>query len=106
MKRFRLGSSFARTAGLSLLLFLIVLSLGHSLTSAQEKPNTKAIKAVRLGKLWDAKGKLWTNAIVIVESDRIKAVTSDAAAIPLGTEVIDLSKYTGLPGLIDVHTHM
>jgi imidazolonepropionase-like amidohydrolase len=73
---------------------------------AQENARAKPIKAVRFGKLWDAKGKLWTNAIVIVEGDRIRAVTSDAAAIPAGAEVIDLSKYTGLPGLIDVHTHM
>jgi len=59
-----------------------------------------------LRKLWDAKGKLWTNAIVIVEGERIHSVTSDASAIPAGAETIDLSKYTGLPGLIDVHTHM
>jgi imidazolonepropionase-like amidohydrolase len=74
--------------------------------SAQDKPAAKAVKAVRFGKLWDAKGKLWTNAIVIVEGDRIRAVTTDASAIPAGAEMIDLSKYTGLPGLIDVHTHM
>ena len=73
---------------------------------AQEKANAKPVKAVRFGKLWDAKGKLWTNAIVIVEGDRIRNVTTDAAAIPAGAEAIDLSKYTGLPGLIDVHTHM
>lgn len=73
---------------------------------AQDKLAAKPVKAVRFGKLWDAKGKLWTNAIVIVDGDRIRAVTSDASAIPSGAETIDLSKYTGLPGLIDVHTHM
>src|SRR2546427_5249448 len=73
---------------------------------AQDKPAAKPVKAVRFGKLWDAKGKLWTNAIVIVEGDRIRNVTTDGSAIPAGAETIDLSKYTGLPGLIDVHTHM
>jgi imidazolonepropionase-like amidohydrolase len=73
---------------------------------AQDKPAAKPVKAVRFGKLWDAKGKFWTNAIVIVEGDRIREVTTDASAIPAGAETIDLSKYTGLPGLIDVHTHM
>src|SRR6202011_2526743 len=73
---------------------------------AQEKPSAKTVKAVRFGKLWDAKGKLWANAIVIVEGDRIRSVTTDASAIPAGAETIDLTKYTGLPGLIDVHTHM
>jgi imidazolonepropionase-like amidohydrolase len=73
---------------------------------AQEKPKAKPVKAVRFGKLWDGEGKLWTNAIVLVEGDRIRAVTTDTSAIPAGAEVIDLSKYTGLPGLIDVHTHM
>jgi imidazolonepropionase-like amidohydrolase len=73
---------------------------------AQEKPGAKIVKAVRFGKLWDGKGKLWTNAIVIVVGDRIRSVTTDASAIPAGAETIDLSKFTGLPGLIDVHTHM
>jgi imidazolonepropionase-like amidohydrolase len=73
---------------------------------AQEKPGAKPVKAVHFGKLWDGKGNLWTNAIVIVEGDRIRTVTTDAATIPAGAETIDLSKFTGLPGLIDVHTHM
>ena len=72
---------------------------------AQEKPGAK-IKAARFGKLWDGKGKVWTNAIVVIDGGKIRSVTSDASAVPAGVEIIDLSKYTGLPGLIDVHTHM
>jgi imidazolonepropionase-like amidohydrolase len=72
----------------------------------QAKVATQAVRAVRFGKLWDGHGKVWTGAIVIVEGGKIRAVTTDAAAIPQGAEVIDLSNYTGLPGLIDVHTHM
>src|SRR6266852_3304178 len=93
-----------KTMKILLAVFLGVSCVGGVL--AQEKPSAKPVKAVRFGKLWDARGKLWTNAIVIVEDDRIRTVTTDTAAIPAGAETIDLSKYTGLPGLIDVHTHM
>ncbi len=64
------------------------------------------VKALRFGKLIDGKGKLWTDAIVIVRGERIVDVTTDASKIPAGAEVIDLRRYTAIPGLIDVHTHM
>jgi len=61
--------------------------------------------AIRFGKLWDG-SKTINDAVVVVESDRIVAVGSGANAVPRGAKVIDLRKYTGLPGLIDLHTHI
>src|SRR5712675_3420621 len=83
---------------------LTTVSMHTSL--AQDKLAAKSVKAVRFGKLWDGKGKVWTNAIVLIDANKIRAITTDASSIPAGAETIDLSKYTGLPGLIDVHTHM
>jgi len=62
--------------------------------------------AIRFGKLVDGAGKVLTNAIVIVEGDRIKSVGTGSSSIPTGAEIVDLRRYTGIPGLIDVHTHM
>jgi imidazolonepropionase-like amidohydrolase len=56
-------------------------------------------EAYRFGHVWDGE-KLLTNAVIVVEKDRIKSVgASDISAI-------DMTRYTAVPGLIDVHTHL
>jgi imidazolonepropionase-like amidohydrolase len=91
----------ARLMAAAMFLALAVASL-----CGQERTSEKPIKAIRFGKLWDAKGKVWTNAVVLVQDGKVQRVTTDASAIPPGAETIDLSKYSGMPGLIDVHTHL
>jgi imidazolonepropionase-like amidohydrolase len=87
------------------LFFPTLLLLFAPLTPAQS-PAPHSLKAVKFGHLWDAHGKLWSNAIVLIEDDKIKSVSTNFSDVPANAQFIDLSKFTGLPGLIDVHTHM
>jgi imidazolonepropionase-like amidohydrolase len=64
--------------------------------------------AIRAGRLFDPKsGTNLTNQVIVVKGDRIIDVGStDKIQIPQGARVIDLSKATVLPGLIDRHVHL
>ncbi len=79
----------------------ILFALLASLSAAADSK----ITAVRFGHLWDG-SKVIDGALVIIEGDRIRSVTGGNPAIPEGATVVDWSRYYGLPGLIDVHTHM
>jgi imidazolonepropionase-like amidohydrolase len=62
-------------------------------------------RAVRFGKLWDG-SKVVTDAVVVIDGDRITSVGTGTSAVPKGATVVDLRRYFGLPGLIDLHTHI
>jgi imidazolonepropionase-like amidohydrolase len=62
-------------------------------------------RIVRFGQLWDGTRSI-ADAVVIVEGQHIAKVGSGDRDVPRGGTVIDLRPLTGLPGLLDVHTHM
>jgi imidazolonepropionase-like amidohydrolase len=66
------------------------------------------VAAVRAGRLFDSlTGVLLTRQVVLLQGDRITAVGPEAGVtIPAGVQVVDLSRATVLPGLVDAHTHM
>jgi imidazolonepropionase-like amidohydrolase len=66
-----------------------------------------SLVAIRAGRLVDVdRGEVRRDQVVIVRGDRISAVQQASARLPAGAQVIDLSRYTVSPGLIDCHTHL
>jgi imidazolonepropionase-like amidohydrolase len=63
------------------------------------------VTAVRLAKLWDGE-RVIDHPLILIERGRITGVQLNAPEPPGGSEIVDWSRYYGLPGLIDVHTHM
>ncbi|HZQ95208.1 MAG TPA: amidohydrolase family protein [Candidatus Sulfotelmatobacter sp.] len=69
---------------------------------------TADVTVIRAGTLIDGKSdKPRPNQVIIIRGNRIESVSeASAAKVPPGAALIDLSKETVLPGLIDSHTHI
>jgi imidazolonepropionase-like amidohydrolase len=85
------------------LLCILLVPLAVGLSLAQKGSPVTVIKAGRL--IDPDTGTASANQVIIVEGEKITAVGPNPA-IPPGAKVIDLSRLTVLPGLVDAHTHM
>ena len=64
------------------------------------------LTALRFGRLVDGSGRVYRDAVVVTSADTIVGVGTGNSAVPAGARVIDLRRFTGIPGLIDAHTHI
>ena len=64
------------------------------------------VTIIKAGRLVDPdQGTVLTDPVIAIRANRVEAVGRDVA-IPSNATVIDLSKMTVLPGLINCHTHL
>src|SRR5258705_2141425 len=96
------GGNMPKLTGIfwSFLVLVVLAAPGMAQTPAS------SIVAIKAGRLIDPEtGTAATGQVIIIEGEKIKAIGANLA-IPPGATVIDLSKLTVLPGLVDAHTHM
>src|SRR5579863_10313016 len=69
-------------------------------------PAAAQVTAIRAGKLIDPdSGTVLTGQTILIRAGKIEAVGNNVT-VPSDAKIIDLSKMTVLPGLIDCHTHL
>src|SRR5690242_12914898 len=90
------GGNMRKIVGWMIVTFLAAASP----LPAQKAAATKAI-ALRCGALFDARSEsVQKNVVVVIEGEKVKSVGTSA---PADADVIDLSRETCLPGLMDTH---
>ena len=75
-----------------------------ALTLSLPRPQRKR-RSSAYAKCWDGT-RVLTDVLIVIDGDRIFELIRRPRLSPQRPELLDLRKYTVLPGLIDLHTHM
>ena len=85
----------------------VIAILVASLFAQEKSAPAPSVTVIRAGTLLDGKSDTPRhNQVIVIKGNRIESVGDASAQISAGATVIDLSKATVLPGLIDSHTHL
>jgi imidazolonepropionase-like amidohydrolase len=79
----------------------LVASVLAVFLAAAVQPSERTL--LRFGHAWDG-SRVLEDVLVTVDADRIVSVEAAHKEMPAGA--VDLRRYTALPGLIDLHTHI
>jgi imidazolonepropionase-like amidohydrolase len=82
----------------------LAVGMGVLTLVAMAQEPAPAPTALHFGHVWDGT-RLTNNVTVLVDETRIVAVGA-RVPVPKGTTEVDLRRYTAIPGLIDLHTHI
>jgi Tol biopolymer transport system component len=67
----------------------------------------RGLIVLHVGQLVDGKSQtVRSNMDIVIKDNRIQSVRPHSATVPAGAKVIDASKYTAMPGLIESHSHL
>ena len=89
-----------------MLLLLLTVATPLSFLKAQTTTPSPLVIIIRAGRLFDSEnGVLLPARDIIIKGNRIDAV-GENLPVPTGARVVDLTRHTVLPGLIDAHTHL
>jgi len=84
--------------------FFMMFAITRATWAQQEKASVDQLVFVRCGALLDGKSdNTRKNVVIAIRGEKITEV---GAKEPAGAEIVDLSRETCLPGLIDTHTHV
>ena len=87
--------------------FLLAVAASAPATTAAQTPAAPPVIAVRAGRLVDVeRGEVRRDQLILIQGERITAIQPGSTRPPAGARLIDLSRYSVLPGLIDCHSHL
>lgn len=87
------------------LAFLLLLLLGSAIARAQTPIDT-GVTLIHAGRVFDSERGVFTTARDILVRHGVIDSIAERLTAPPGARVVDLSRYSVLPGLIDSHTHL